>query len=210
MSIKKIALVAAAACACAVSVGTYSFAGDDKMPEMPLPPGWTAEDMQKCTAAGTPGEMQVKLHQMVGTWKGTNEMWMVPGMPGMKSEQTWEITDVYDGRYTKIHVSGEMPGMGKFDGMGFTGFDNVSKKVVSTWLDTMSTGIMYGEGEFSTDGKSLTLNYKVNCPITEKAVPFRQVQHFMDANTVHVEFYGTDPKTGSEYKCMESTLKRQH
>ena len=210
MSLKKISIVAIVACAGAAIVGSRLSFADDQGAQMQLPPGWTQADMDKCTAAGTPGEMQMKLHEMVGTWKGTNEMWMVPGMPGMKSEQTWEITDVYDGRYTKIHVSGEMPGMGKFDGMGFTGYDNVSKKVVSTWFDTMSTGIMYGDGEFSTDGKSLTLNYKVNCPITEKAVPFRQVQHFMDANTVHVEFYGTDPKTGKEYKCMEANLKRQH
>jgi len=52
-----------AAVGLAVVVGSIAIADSSKEtsaatePELKLPPGWTAEDMQACILAGTPGEM---------------------------------------------------------------------------------------------------------------------------------------------------------
>src|SRR3972149_4841759 len=90
--------------------------------DMPLPPGWTADDMQAVVAAGTPGKMQEYLAQDAGTWRGKTTMTMYPGAEPMTSECTSTITPIMDGRYTKIEMAGEMPGMGAFTGLGIAGF----------------------------------------------------------------------------------------
>lgn len=54
---------------------------DAKQPEMQLPPGWTPQDMQAMMEAGTPGTQHKTLQKSVGTWVGTQTMWMVPDAP---------------------------------------------------------------------------------------------------------------------------------
>jgi Protein of unknown function (DUF1579) len=171
--------------------------------EMQLPPGWTSADMQACMVAGTPGEHHAGLARGVGTWAGKTEMWMAPGMPSMKSECESTVKSIMDGRYVQIENKGEMPGMGMFQGMGVNGFDNVSGKFVSTWIDNHSTGIMVGTGELSKDGKVLTWNCTYNCPINKKPAIMRQVETFTSDTTMTLEMFGTDPKSGKEFKMMK-------
>lgn len=171
--------------------------------DMPLPPGWTKEDMQACMAAGTPGKMHEFLAKGVGVWEGKNTMWMAPGMEPMKSECTSTISMLMDGRFTKCEMSGDMPGMGPFTGFGINGFDNVSQKFVSSWIDNCSTGVMQGTGELSPDGKTLTWKYTMNCPITKKPTTMREVQRNTGDNTMTLEMFGIDPKSGKEFKMME-------
>jgi hypothetical protein len=196
--------------ALAAAAGTIALAqppADHKQPEMKLPPGWTTEDMQACMVAGTPGKEHEHLAGLVGTWTGTNKMWMAPGTDAMSSPITWTVSPVMDGRYFRTDVAGDMPGMGPFNGMGIAGFDNVSRQFVSTWIDNHSTGIMTGTGELAPDGKTHTWKYTHNCPITRKPTTMREVMRHT-GNTLAVEFFCIDPKSGKEYKCMESTLTK--
>lgn len=179
-------------------------AGED----MKLPPGWSMEDMQACMAAGTPGKMHEHLMQGVGVWKGKNTMWMAPDTEPMTSECTSTVTSAMDGRYTKCEMEGEMPGMGMYHGLGFNGFDNVSQKFVSTWIDNHGSGIMQGTGELSSDGKTLTWKYTYNCPIRKKPATMREVHRITGDNTMTLEMFGDDPKTGKEFKMMEIELTR--
>jgi hypothetical protein len=176
--------------------------------EMQLPPGWTQEDMMAYANAGTPGEMHAWLASQSGKWKGKNTMWMAPGAPEMVTESASEVTVGMDGRYTITNFSGDMPGMGKFQGMGVMGYDNVSQKFVSTWIDNQGTGIMRGEGTLSADKKTLTTEYVYNCPITKAPTKMREINMFPDANTMIMEMHATDPKSKVEYKCMRIELKR--
>jgi hypothetical protein len=58
---------------------------------------------------------------------------------------------------------------------------------------------MHGEGKMSADGKTLTINYTYNCPITKKKGVFREVLRFDSSNKMHVEMFMKDPKSGKEY-----------
>jgi hypothetical protein len=191
-----------------LGAGTSSARGQAAMPEMQLPPGWTQEDMVAYGAAATPGEEHAMLMSHVGTWKGTNTMWMAPGAPEMTTESSCVTTAAMDGRFTIMQYKGEMPGMGPFQGMGVMGFDNVSKKFVSAWMDNQGTGMMRGVGTLSADKKTLTTVYTYNCPITKGPVTMREVDTFPDSNTMIMEMYATDPKVKVEYKCMRIVLKR--
>ncbi len=178
-------------------------------PEMTLPPGWTAEDMQSCMMAATPGEMHARLAKDAGQWHGKTTMWMAPNTDPMMSECVSTITPIMDGRYVKIEMTGEMPGMGPYNGFGICGFDNVSQKFVATWIDTMGTGIMTGEGERSSDGKTLTWTYRGNCPITKKPTTMREVETITGPNSKTLEMFGIDPKSGEEFQTMRIELTRK-
>ncbi|MEX0777997.1 MAG: DUF1579 domain-containing protein [Phycisphaeraceae bacterium] len=177
--------------------------------EMPLPPGWTKADMEACMMAATPGDQHKRLVAEAGVWQGKTTMWMVPGAEPMQSQCTSTITPIMDGRYTKCEMAGDMPGMGPYNGFGIYGFDNVSQKYVSTWIDNHSTGIMTGMGEASADGKTLTWKFTYNCPITKKPVVMREVETNTGPNTKTLEMFGPDPKTGKEFKMMRIELTKQ-
>jgi hypothetical protein len=204
----------AVACALAV-VASLAIAENQNtqaagQPEFKLPPGWTMEDMEACMLAGTPGEEHKKLAEAAGTWQGKVTMWMAPDTEPMpSSECTATITPIMDGRFTKCEWSGEMPGMGPYNGFGLYGFDNVTKKYTAIWIDNHGTGMMQGEGERSAGGKVLTLTYTHSCPITKKPAEIRSVETVTGPNTKTLEMFATEPKSGKEYKMMRAELTKK-
>lgn len=194
------------------SIGTAQEKGEAKpagLPEMKLPPGWTMEDMQACIVAGTPGKEHAEILKGVGTWTGKSSMWMDPDQAPITSECTTTVTPLMDGRFVKIEMEGDMPGMGPYKGFGLCGFDNVSQKLVATWIDNHSTGIMNGTGEMSKDGKTVTFEYTGNCPITKKPTVMREVQTITGPNSKTLEMFGTNPKTGKEFKMMKVEMTKK-
>jgi hypothetical protein len=193
------------ACLGLVAVAAAAYAADAKKTDAPaaqLPPGWTAEEMERCINAGTPGEGQARLMKDVGTWVGKSTVWMAPGMDPIKSEVVAEYSPVMDGRYVRCEMSGNCPMMGPFQGLALFGFDNVSKKFVASMVDNHSTGIMQGEGELAKDGKTLNWEYIANCPREQKPVTLRQVETATSPTTKTLEMFVTDPKSGDEFKMM--------
>jgi hypothetical protein len=178
-------------------------------PAMELPPGWTEADMQACMVAGTPGKQHEQLVKEAGTWIGKTTMWMYPGAQPISSQCTSTVTPIMDGRYVKIEMAGEMPGMGPFHGFGINGYDNMTGKYVSTWIDNHSTGIMNGTGQLSPDGKTLTWNYSYTCPINKKPATMREVETFTGPNSKTMEMWGEDPKSGKEFQMMKVEFTRK-
>lgn len=208
---KSCVTVCAAAIGFATAVGAFALADSAKpgnaaapagQPEMKLPPGWTEADAQACMIAGTPGEMHKKLAEHLGTWEGKTSLWMMPDSEPMTSTSKSVVTSMMDGRYLKIEMTGEMPGMGLYNGFGLMGFDNVRQKLVATWIDNQSTKIMNGTGEMSKDGKTLTIEYDYTCPVTKKPAVMREVETVTGPNTKVFEMFGAEPKSGKEFKMM--------
>lgn len=198
----------------AIVAGSIAVAEEMKEPgqkaaEMKLPPGWTAEDMQACAAAATPGKNHAFLAKTAGTWSGKSTFWMFPDSPATESPCTVTVASVLDGRFIKIDWTGEMPGMGPFTGFGQQGFDNQSGKFVGTWIDSMSTGIMPATGEMSADGKSITWTYNFTCPINNKPSVMRQVETFTSDTSKTIDMWGPEPKTGKEFKMMHVELTKK-
>jgi hypothetical protein len=177
--------------------------------ELKLPPGWTAADLQACIAAGTPGKMHEFLAKGAGVWLGKTTMWMGPGVDPMKSECTATVTPIMDGRYVKVEMAGEFPGMGPYTGVGTYGFDNVSQQFVSSWIDNHNTGIMTGKGELSKGGKTLTWSYTHNCPITKQPAVLREIETFTSPTQKTIETFGADPKSGQEFQMMRIDLAKK-
>src|SRR6185295_11030455 len=112
-----------------------------------------------------------------------------------------------DGRFIQVEMNGDMGGM-PFKGRGVTGFDNVSKKFVSTWIDSCSTGIMNGTGDLSADSKVLKWEYNMNCPIAKKPVTMKITENYASADSFTMDFFMNDPKSGKEFKHMHIDMSR--
>jgi hypothetical protein len=177
--------------------------------DMKLPPGMTAADMQACAAAATPGKQQAMLAHGAGQWSGTCKLWMTPEAEPVSSPTSSTVSMLMDGRFRKVECSGDMPGMGPFQGMGFAGFDNVAQKYAMTWYDNCGTGMMTGDGTLSSDGKTLTWTLHYNCPIQKKLVTMREVETYTSDNAMTLDMYGNDPHSGKEFKMMHIELTRQ-
>jgi hypothetical protein len=206
------------AAASLTAVGLVALAGviaiaEDKSPagkpELKLPPGFTAADMEACQKAATPGKMHARLASDAGVWQGKNKMWLSPESEPVATESTTKITALFGGRFIQQEIAGEMPGMGPYNGLAISGFDNVSQKFVSTWIDNCGTGLANGEGDLSSDGKVLTWRFTYNCPIQKKPVVMRQIETTTGPDTKTVELFTANPKTGKEYKMMHIELSRK-
>lgn len=176
--------------------------------EPQLPPGWTKEDFAAFIAAATPGKMHEHLKQDVGVWHGKNTMWMAPGAAPIESESSSTVAPLFDGRFTRCEIKGEMPGMGPYNGLMISGYDNITQKFVSTWIDNFSTSIAQGEGELSKDGKTLTWTFTCNCPLTKKPVAMRQIETVTGPGKKTLEMFGAEPKSGKEYQMMRIELTK--
>lgn len=184
-------------------------AGPAAQAEPMLPPGWTAEDMKAFIHAATPGKMHARLAQDVGVWHGKNTMWMSPDAEPVQTDCSITTAPLLDGRFTRCEMKGEMPGMGPYNGLMISGYDNITEKFVCTWIDNVSTSMANGEGELSKDGKTITWNFTCNCPLTKKPVAMKQVETMTGKDSKTLELFGAEPKSGKQYKMMQIELTRK-
>ena len=101
--------------------------------------------MAQWQSAMTPGPSHKRLDPLVGTFKAKTEFVMAPGVPPMVHEGTSVNRWVLGGRYLEQAYRGMAMGM-PFEGIGYTGYDNPSKRFVGTWMDTFGTGLMNSVG----------------------------------------------------------------
>jgi hypothetical protein len=172
----------------------------------PAAPGPSPEEMAMMEAymkAATPGPMHELLKQSVGTYDLTVTSWMAPGTPPQISQATAERTFVL-GRFVIEKTKGDamFPGGPAFEGMGISGYDNVSQAFFSTWMDNMGTGIMMSSGTY--DERSKTFDYRgtYNDPLTGKPKTVRMTVREIDDATSVFEMYDKGPD-GKEFKSME-------
>jgi hypothetical protein len=104
----------------------------------------------------TPGEPHKLLASLAGSWTTQTKEWMEPGKPPTEASGTADMKMVLDGRFLQQDFNSTMMGQ-PYTGIGTTAYDNLRKKYVSTWIDSMGTGIFVMEGTASADGKTITL-----------------------------------------------------
>lgn len=151
-----------------------------------------------------PGAPHEFLTKMEGSWSVRSTCWMEPGNP-VESSGTAEHKMVLDGRFLHQEFFGEMTGS-PFSGIGYVGYDNHTGKYVSTWMDTMGTGIYYFEGTASADGRTITQFCNYDDPV-QGPVKWRSVSRLVDDDTLEFEMYITN-SSGKEEKMADMTYTR--
>jgi hypothetical protein len=164
------------------------------------------EMMEVYKKLGTPGEPHKMLAKLAGSWTTKTKAWMEPDKPATESTGTCEQKMLLDGRYLQQEYTGEMMGI-TFKGINVIGYDNYTKKYVSTWIDSMSTGIYHFEGTAGADGRTITQESSYDDPV-QGPMTWRSVTKIVDENTLQYEMY-TMRKGAKEEKMMEMTVTRK-
>ncbi len=162
--------------------------------------------MELWKKAATPGEPHKLFASLVGSWTTQTKEWMEPGKPPSESAGTAEMKMLLDGRFLYQEFNGNMMGQ-PFSGIGIDAYDNISKKYVTAWMDTMGTGIFTMQGTASADGKTVTLKGSHPEPGGGQ-MHHRAVWKIVDQNSQTFEMYG-DHGHGKEMKMMEITYTRK-
>ena len=174
----------------------------------PAPTAQQKEMMEKMVKAGTPGPQHQMLAKMAGEWNATVKYQMDPSQPWQEEHSTSTITNLMDGRYSQEVTSGTMMGQ-PFSGMGITGYDNVTGKFVSTWIDNMGTGILTSTGTADASGKVIQWIGSMSDPLTGKPTKERMVTTFVDDDHHTFEMYSVPPGAKKEMKTMVIEYSRK-
>jgi hypothetical protein len=154
---------------------------------------------------GTPGESHKLLEKLEGSWTTRTRGWL-EGKPAMESTGTCEQKLVLDGHYLQQVYTGDMMGS-PFEGINIIGYDNHTKKYLSTWIDSMSTAIYFFKGTADPDGKTITQESCYDDPV-RGLMNWRSVSKIVDDDTMFYEMY-LAPEGGIEEKMMEMTMTRK-
>lgn len=148
----------------------------------------------------TPGEMHKMLANANGDWHENLTFWMSPGASPTQAESECTNKMILGDRYQESVHTGMMMGM-PFEGRSVVGYDNAKKMFQSTWVDNMGSGIMFLEGKYNEQTKTINLKGTEVDAMTGKTESVRETMKFIDDKTQMMEMYMT--KDGKEYKNME-------
>ena len=174
---------------------------DKKMPSQD-------EMMKNWQSAMTPGAPHKKLEAMIGTWDAEVKSWMSgPDGEATVSKGSSEFTSALGGRFVQETFKSEMMSQ-PFNGMGFTGYDNLKKKYVGFWIDNMTTSMMSMEGTVDKSGV-MTMKGKIDDAMTgQKGKTIKSVSRFVDPDKMVFDMYDVT-SYGDKKPIMEITYTRK-
>jgi hypothetical protein len=163
--------------------------------------------MEAWQKAMTPGDGQKKLEPLVGTFDAKVRMWMDPSRPPDDSAGTSVNSWVLGDRFVQTKYEGTFLGE-TFNGVGYTGYDNVTKKYQGAWMDTGSTAIMTSVGTIDAAGKVITMKATTSDPATGRVTTTDQKITIVDNDHHSIEMWGKAPD-GKNFKMMEIQYTRK-
>jgi len=184
-----------------LSLAAAAPAADKKKSAAPMDEKAAMEAMQ---AASSPGEAHKKMEPLAGTFSVKAKAWMDPSKPPELSEATTERKWIFGGRYLDENYQGSFMGQ-PFTGKGTYGYDNVTKRYFSTWIDSMSTSTSTSTG--ALEGKVIKYKGSMSDPVSGKVVPSIMNLTITDNDHHTLEMWGPGPD-GKNVKWMELVYSR--
>ncbi|XHS78424.1 DUF1579 domain-containing protein [Burkholderiaceae bacterium UC74_6] len=182
-----------------------ALAADKAKTAKPAAPPDEKAAMELMAKAATPGEGHQKLEPLAGNFDVKVKAWMDPKKPPEESTATATRKWILGNRFLQEDYTGTFMGQ-PFNGLGFQGYDNVTKRYVGTWMDTMGTGLMTSEGKL--DGKALKLTGMAPDPMAGKNESYRMTITLVDKDHHTIEMWGKGPD-GKPMKWMELAYTRK-
>jgi Protein of unknown function (DUF1579) len=212
----------------ATFIATSSFAQREPTSPATASSPVTASQAAPATGQPNPQEMMKQMMEMSklndnhklladmdGNWNYTIKMWMNPDPNAKPQESKGTATrkSIMGGRYFVMDVNGkmQMPGPdGKmkdmqFKGMAVEGYDNIKKKFVASWVDSMGTGIQGSEGTYDPATKTFTYTMEME-PMPGMKQQVREVLKVTDKDHMMLEWY--ENQGAGEKKTMEIAYTR--
>ncbi|HEY0333074.1 MAG TPA: DUF1579 domain-containing protein [Stenotrophomonas sp.] len=176
------------------------------------PPAMSPEQqamMQAWQKAGAVGPEHARLaEQLVGTWDTRQSMWMDEKAPPQTSTGRSVQTAILGGRQIRIDFKGQFEGQ-PFEGTGLMGYDNAAGHYVSTWTDTMITGITVGQGSYDAAKRTYTIHNQMSDPMHPgQTTKMREVLQVIDKDHLVQEMF--EPRGGKEVRTLRIEYARAH
>lgn len=159
----------------------------------------------KIMEAMKPGPEHQQVAKLAGTWDVACRFWMTPDAPPTETRGVNIFRTVFDGRFVEGEFTATLMGQ-PFTGRSVAGYDRGAKHYVSTWYDSMGTGINRLTGPSSDGGKTITYTGDMVCPKDGK-VQVREVETHQSDDRFTIVMYQT--KDGKEQKTMELAYTRR-
>ena len=185
-----------------LSIAATAPAADKKKAAPPMDEKAAMAAMVK---AATPGEAHKTLEPLVGSFDAKAKQWMDPSKPPEESNGSCERKWILDNRYIQEQYNGNFGGQ-PFTGMGYEGYDNVTKKYVATWIDSMGTGMTLSSGAMA--GNVLKMTGTMSDPVTGKTSKYTMVTTIADNDHHRLEMWAPGPD-GKNMKWMEISFTRK-
>ena len=154
-----------------------------------------------------PNEKHKHFQKEVGTWDCEMSIFSQAGATKYKAVEV--NTSICGGLYLKSEFTADMGGK-EFTGHALIGYHKKAKKYTGTWVDSMTASPTAISGNYSKDGKTLTLNSKVEGPTGEE-ISQKQVTTFIKDGEKKMEIFVVMNLGGQnqEIKVMSMTCKRR-
>ncbi len=138
---------------------------------------------QEAPAMPKPTQEHGWLQKFTGEWTTESKGTMGPDQPPMQCSGT--LTSRKLGEFWIVNeMKGEMSGA-PMTGIQTIGYDEVKKKYVGTWVDSMTAFMWQYEGSVGPSGKVLTLEaYGPNFIEEGKMTKFQDIYEFKSANEI--------------------------
>ena len=143
----------------------------------------------------------------MGTFDVKVRVWLDPSKPPVESSATAVATWVLGNRYVQQMLSGYIGGE-PWSGISYAGFDNVTKKYVSTYMDTGSTGMEWYTGTLDADGTHGRMTATIADEVTGKPKTL-ELRLTIAANGDRVTELWQEDATGKMFKVMELQFTRK-
>ncbi len=162
--------------------------------------------MEAWTKAMTPGPHHAALEPLVGTFDVKLNHWMAEGTEASTSTGLSHHAWTLGNRYLEQRYEGSFDGQ-PFQGIGYTGYDNILGTYFGTWMDSMSTGIMTSTGKAESP-TVINFDALMSDPMTGTAKPVREKLTITSADAHVLEMWTAGPD-GKEFRMMEILYTRK-
>jgi len=163
--------------------------------------------LREIVARGNPSE-ENNINVLVpfsGQWEYTASIWTEPGTEPQKAFGKTTNQMILGDRFLSSTAMGALNISGHetlVNGQGLIGYDNAKKSFSSVWTDTLSTGMVIGNGKYNEKEKTITETGRFTNPINGAEEQFRSEIRVVDADNYERTVYTTG-KSGKEAKLME-------
>lgn len=142
------------------------------------------------TSAATPhvDPQYAQLATLSGHWTVRQSIWTTPKTPPVVDHGTATYAMVLGGHHLRqnLRIASTKP----FEGLGYIGYDDVTGKYYSSWMDTNFPGIVLAHGDYDAASRTYTFTgemaNKGGAP-----VPVREVMRIADSSHFVYEYYET-------------------